>query len=71
MDTKGPTDATVTSSEVPSPTSPTQKEPMTSKCQHITLTPILPTTLRSSSTSSHLPIVMVPELVIPKYDLPE
>ena len=42
MDTKGPTDATAISSGVQTPTSPAQKEPMTSKCQCIILMPIPP-----------------------------
>ena len=71
MDTKWPPDATATLNGVQAPTSPSQEELTTSKHWCIVPMPIPPTTLRSSSPSSHLPFIMVPELVIPTYTLPE
>ena len=70
-DTKEPTDDIATSSGLQAPTSPAQKEPMTSKCWCIIPMPIPPTTLMSSSSSSHLPIIVGPELAIPMYTLLE
>ena len=70
-DTKEPTDAIATLSGEQAPTSPAQKEPTTSKCQCIIPMPIPPTIFRSSSPFSHLSIIVVPELAIPMYTLPE
>ena len=71
MDTVGPADAKATSSEIPAPKPSTETEATPSKCWHIILTPIFPTTSRSGSLPSQLPTVDFPKLVIPAYALPE
>ena len=70
MDTVGLADAKATSSKIPAPKPSTEAETMSSKCWHIILTPIAPTTLRFSSLPPQLPIVVVPELAIPVSALP-
>ena len=71
MDKAGLADARATLSEIPAPKPSTETEAMPSKCQHIIPMPISPTTSRSSSLLSQLPILVVPKLVIPAYALPE
>ena len=48
-----------------------QKEFMPSKHQHIIPMPLPTMTTRSSSPSSHLPIIVVPKLAIPSHTHPE
>ena len=70
-DTVGLADAKATLSEIPAPKPSTETEVMSSKHHHIIPMPITPTTSRSGSLPSQLPIVVVSELAIPAPTLPE